>query len=282
MVGVAGKSKACNDCKRRRVKCGLERPGCARCASADIRCSGYDQQMYFINKTLADPFVSAPAVLARCRPSNLNGPKKRSIQDELDGLIGLARASTTSPSRFRLGTFGLLQKLYLPQPTVTDSNPSRAAPFTWFRAVCELDDFCPVLDHALIAFCTIQVYVTNTGSASHEQGIGAYNTTLGYLSNALYRKADTRLDYILASIVVLSTCELFLFPTDNGLRVHMQGIADVLRLKKEITDVSTTIRLRLWSRLRVISVSQFGHALNQSLISPARCSPNLLAESNIP
>ena len=257
MVGVAGKSKACNDCKRRRVKCGFERPGCARCVRARIKCSGYGQQMFFVNKTLADPSVSTLAVLAKCRLSRLERAEGRSVKDELDGLVELAKSPTASPSHFRLEAFQLLQKSYLPQPEVADNNPSHAAPVIWFRAVCELEDPCPVLDYALIAFCTIQVYVTSIGSVSHDEGTERYNTALGYLSSALNRKGDSRLDYILASIVVLSTCELFFFPIDNGLRVHVQGIADVLRLKKGFTDVSTTIWLRLWSRLRVISVSEF-------------------------
>jgi hypothetical protein len=126
------------------------------------------------------------------------------------------------------------------------------------------------------------VYVTNTGSVSHDEGTERYNTTLGYLSTTLNRKGGARLDYILASIVVLSTCELFVFPTDNGLRVHVQGIADILRLKKGFTDVSTTIWLRLWSRLRVISVSEFDPVPLHLRISLARYSRNLLTDSKVP
>ncbi|KAF2464800.1 uncharacterized protein BDR25DRAFT_271487 [Lindgomyces ingoldianus] len=281
MVGVAGKSKACNNCKRRRVKCGFERPGCTRCARARIQCSGYGQQTFFVNKTLADLSASAPAVLAKFRLSRLKDPESRSIQDQLNGLVELAKASTAFPSHFRLEAFELLQKLYLPHSEVADNNPSHAAPVTWFRAVCELEDPCLVLDNALIAFCTIQVYVTNTGSVSHDEGTERYNTTLGYLSTALNGKGDARLDYILAAIVVLSTCELFFFPTDNGLRVHVQGIADVLRLKRRFTDVSTTIWLRLWSRLRVISILSQLTGRQQDSVSAAQWADFMPDKSNL-
>jgi hypothetical protein len=276
---VAGKSKACRDCKRRRVKCGFERPGCTRCAKAHIQCSGYGQHRFFINKTLADLSVSAPDVLAKYKLSRPNRPENSSIQDQLDGLVELQKAPTASPSHFRLEAFRLLQQLYLPQPQAADASPTHATPVSWFRAVCELEDPCLVLDHALISFCTIQVYVTNTGSVSHDEGTERYNTALGYLSTSLSRQKNTRLDYVLASIVVLSTCELFFFPTDDGLRVHMQGITDVIRLKKELTDVSTTIWLRLWSRLRVISVSRSGRTPLWLLMCIARYSRNLLADS---
>ncbi|KAF2794871.1 hypothetical protein K505DRAFT_241199 [Melanomma pulvis-pyrius CBS 109.77] len=252
----------------------------AKDGAAHIQCSGYGKQTFFVNKTLADPSVSAPAVLAKRRLSRLKRPESRSIQDELDGLVELLKASTASPSHFRLEAFHLLQKLYLPQPEVTDDYPSHAAPETWFRAVCELEDPCPVLDYALIAFCTIQVYVTNTGSVSHDEGTERYNTTLGYLSTALNCKGDVGLNCILASIVVLSTCELFFFPTDDGLRVHIQGIADVLRLKPEFTDVSTTIWLRLWSRLRVISVLSQLTGRQQGSMSAAQWADLMPDKSN--
>lgn len=257
MVGVAGKSKACNDCKRRRVKCGLERPGCTRCVRARIQCSGYAQQIFFVNKTLADPSVSAPIVLAESRLSKREHVKKNPLQDELDDLIALAKASLASPSLFRQGVFKLLQKLYLPQPHVADKNPGHVDPHTWVKAACDLEGPCVVLDNSLIAFCAIQLFVTKTGTVTHEKAVEIYNTTLGYLSTYLTRKGDMNLDYILASLAVLSTCELFLFPKDDGLQVHVQGIADILRLRKEYPHIPTKIGRRLWSRLRVISVRRF-------------------------
>ena len=257
MVGVAGKSKACNDCKRRRVKCGFERPGCARCAKAKIQCSGYDHQVFFVNKTPADPSVSAPVVLAKRRRNSPRAPENSSNQAELDRLVELANTSTDTPSYFRLEAFKLLQKTYLPQPKVTETYSSHLVPYGLAKAVCELDDTCPVLDHALLALCTIQVYVTKTGNVSREQGAERYNKTLGYLSLALVTKTETRMVYILASIWLLSTVELFFFPTDNGLRIHVQGTIDILHQKKEFADVSNPIWIPLCSRLRTTTVSEF-------------------------
>ncbi|KAI1771605.1 hypothetical protein F4818DRAFT_196352 [Hypoxylon cercidicola] len=41
MVGVPGRSKGCNTCLRRRVKCSEERPSCQRCLKAGLECLGY-------------------------------------------------------------------------------------------------------------------------------------------------------------------------------------------------------------------------------------------------
>ncbi|KAK1635579.1 hypothetical protein BDP81DRAFT_322140 [Colletotrichum phormii] len=40
MVGVGGRSKACDHCRRRRVKCDLAAPECARCVKAHLKCGG--------------------------------------------------------------------------------------------------------------------------------------------------------------------------------------------------------------------------------------------------
>lgn len=179
--------------------------------------------------------------------------------DELLGLEALAKPPIASPCPLRYKAFQLIRKLYLPQPQVTDSFSSHVDPTSWFGAVCELEDPCPVLDHSLIAFCTIQLHIADTSSITSEQGVERYNIALEYLSFALSRGENTKLEYILASIVVLSTCELFCFPTDNGLQVHIRGIADILCTGNDLTDIPYDTWNRLWSRLRVISVSMSFH-----------------------
>ncbi|KAI0181208.1 hypothetical protein GGR52DRAFT_23480 [Hypoxylon sp. FL1284] len=43
MVGVAGRSKGCNTCRRRRVKCDEAKPQCQRCTKAGFECLGYER-----------------------------------------------------------------------------------------------------------------------------------------------------------------------------------------------------------------------------------------------
>ncbi|KAI0882077.1 uncharacterized protein GGS22DRAFT_54296 [Annulohypoxylon maeteangense] len=43
MVGVAGRSKGCNTCRRRRVKCDEAKPQCYRCTKAGFECLGYER-----------------------------------------------------------------------------------------------------------------------------------------------------------------------------------------------------------------------------------------------
>lgn len=255
MVGVSGKSRACKECKARRVKCGQEWPSCLRCDKRNIVCSGYHQEVFFINRTLTDTTMSAPTVLGRPQAKR---PRLNPVQDELDDLVRLLdipTALTASPSALRLRAFNLLRRLYLPQPGLAVNESNGGSPFSCARAVCDLEGICPVLDRAIVAFCTAQVHVTNTGNVSHDQCVEIYHDALQRLSAVLTLDGDDRLDYLLASIVVLSSCELFICTTDHSWRVHIKGIADVLRLRKDSRNMPPRIWASLCSRLRVICVS---------------------------
>ncbi|KAH7109522.1 hypothetical protein EDB81DRAFT_704630 [Dactylonectria macrodidyma] len=43
MVGVPGRSKGCNTCRKRRVKCDETKPTCVRCTKAGFECLGYER-----------------------------------------------------------------------------------------------------------------------------------------------------------------------------------------------------------------------------------------------
>lgn len=250
MVGVAGKSKACKDCKLRRVKCDFGQPGCKRCAIAQIQCAGYDQPTIFVNRTLAEPSISAPMVLSKAKNQSSE------VQNELDYLKELLSERTTSPIYFRMTALQMLRKLYLPRSHKSEQDPSLGAPLSWVLAVCELTEPCFLLDHALLAFCTSQVYATKTGKVSLEEGAAQYHAGLQLLCSVSTWEGDTRLDYILASVVVLSTCELFVSSTDEGWQIHVQGIANILSLRKGTSRMPPNIWNCLCSRLRLISVSE--------------------------
>jgi hypothetical protein len=162
--------------------------------------------------------MSAPIVLAKDTATR-STRTPCSILDELFSLLKQSSSSSSSSSSassssprssvlIRSQGFQLLQMLYLPQPVVAENNPSSRAPFSWVKAICELEEVDDVLDHTVVALCTAQIYVTQSGNVSHEQAIEQYNTALRMLSATLIYEVVSNLDYILASIVVLSTCEV--------------------------------------------------------------------------
>lgn len=72
------------------------------------------------------------------------------------------------------------------------------------------------LDHALLAFCAIQVRLSGETGISNDETVQLYNTALGKVIRDVARNNDETL----AAIVVLSTCEVltqsFLRPGSRG------------------------------------------------------------------
>ncbi|KAH8598925.1 hypothetical protein B0O99DRAFT_591533 [Bisporella sp. PMI_857] len=259
MVGVAGKSKACKECKRRRVKCGLERPRCLRCTKAKIRCSGYGNDIIFVNRTQQDPSTTASLVITSVKQASLarqESDTEPSMKTQLGMLTELLHDPFESGPRYRAIAFDILRKLYLPQPGPNEDVAS-ARCSSWVGAVCAPGGICLTLDHALLAFCTTMVYVTQTGDTSLEQALEVYNDALSRLSRELQHDQSTgeEIDRLLAAIVVLSVCELFICSSDESWCTHVQGIAQILRLKGQY-EVPTSPSYgwsRLCSRLRVMT-----------------------------
>ncbi|KAL1986153.1 hypothetical protein VTN96DRAFT_6805 [Rasamsonia emersonii] len=60
MVGIAGRSRRCKTCRRRKVKCDEGRPVCDRCKKGLFQCEGYRAFPVFVNRTAQEPRSSAP------------------------------------------------------------------------------------------------------------------------------------------------------------------------------------------------------------------------------
>ncbi len=227
MVGVAGKSLACHDCKRRRVKvrhnncvtlpslidvtfkCDQRKPSCLRCEKARLVCQGYSKSAIFVNRTLATPSTTALTVIAR--------PKLPSTQPHLSSydlqqMFQLLRKSSddvSHPSSFRSQAWDLLKDTYLPRAAVTDQKYANAtSAYSWLLAVCQMIAPSEVLDQSLLAFCAIQVYIAEPLNFPMDQALQLYNEALSKLVYTLGHMQEQRRDETLGAIVVLSTCEV--------------------------------------------------------------------------
>lgn len=69
MVGVAGKSKGCLTCRKRKIQCDLKRPACDQCQRTRRVCEGYAKPTIFINKFPRDPDVHSRGISEFARSS---------------------------------------------------------------------------------------------------------------------------------------------------------------------------------------------------------------------
>jgi hypothetical protein len=226
MVGVAGKSRACHDCKRRRVKvnivlrlrdsadtkvpvqCDFRKPSCLRCEKAQLSCQGYDKSSIFVNRTLAKPSTTAlTAISARkqhgskkiCESTSTLLQRFQQLQTSISDL-------SCSPSAFRIQAWEILKNLYLPNAqSLAEIYLATTTPYSWVSVVCEMTQESSVLDQALLAFCAIQINIAEPGSTPAVQ---LYGEALPKLAQTLSYIHEQEKDETLAAIVVLSTCEV--------------------------------------------------------------------------
>ncbi|KAH3944514.1 hypothetical protein HBH98_153140 [Parastagonospora nodorum] len=257
MVGVAGKSRACHDCKRRRVKCDFQKPSCMRCEKAGRACPGYDRASIFVNRTLSEFTTTARVAIAEATSLQVQISMKHSSRllqtfEQLQANITVPQAPF--PGTFRLGAWDILRELYLPRTRSTDECEVTATScYSWVHAVCHMVPKSNVLNQALLAFCAIQVYLAEPWSISEERAQSLYGEAVKKLIESLEESDVERRDDTLAAIVVLSTCELFILQGHESWHAHAHGISELLRERTDINDQSQLWR-RLCSRLRLICV----------------------------
>ena len=234
MVGIAGKSKACHDCKRRRVKvccrscclvphnlsititilqCDLTLPLCHRCSKAGIACRGYEQSTLWVHRTPARPNVTALSVVADARLQQQN--RESSTQSNWLGLLQRMRTQLDSnessyhTKTFRRNALSIIKSTYFPRSRVISSVADfSSTPSSWVTAVCQLQGPSDALDHSLLAFCAIQIRLSSEPGISYDETVQLYNHALSRIIALLDSPCVDNCDESLAAIVILSTCEV--------------------------------------------------------------------------
>ncbi|KAL7935864.1 hypothetical protein V8C35DRAFT_298433 [Trichoderma chlorosporum] len=259
MVGIPGKSKACRDCRRRRVKCDLTLPCCMRCAKAGIVCQGYEHAILWVNSTPDQPNVTALSVISDAQ-LHQSQREQHSPSSQWVRIVHRLRDQLSQPfydtSNFRAQALRILQGIYLSHQDIAacDDNGD-PTPSSWITAVCQMQAPSSALDHALLAFCAVQVRLSGDSCLSQDETGQIYNHALSELIEDLDPRRAGNCDETLAAIVVLSTCELFVFPTSTSWSAHAQGISELLR-RRNTPGKTTANWTSLCVRLCLICVIQ--------------------------
>ncbi|QPC65699.1 hypothetical protein HYE67_007930 [Fusarium culmorum] len=263
MVGIAGKSKACHDSHQ----CDLATPNCHRCLKAGIVCRGYERSTLWVHRTQAQPNVSALSAVKDARLEE----RIRETTEVVDCLHILQQMcdqlyssnSTYQVVTFRLQALSIADSIYYPLPRVSEScEDSTSTPSSWFKAVCHMPNPNQALDHSLLAFCAIQIRVSRESGISYDDTVQLYNHALSKIISILDSPSDGSSDESLAAIVILSTCELFLFHTSSSWNAHAQGISEMLR-NRAVSGNTTQSWSDLCRRLPALTLSKVIQAMVQ-------------------
>ncbi|ORX93374.1 hypothetical protein BCR34DRAFT_608573 [Clohesyomyces aquaticus] len=78
MVGVPGRSKGCQTCRKRKVKCDETKPICQRCTKAGYNCLGYERERIWMNISTA-PISDDQTVAAANQMERTSPPRELSL-----------------------------------------------------------------------------------------------------------------------------------------------------------------------------------------------------------
>ncbi|KAI0110409.1 hypothetical protein GGR51DRAFT_90790 [Nemania sp. FL0031] len=97
MVGVPGRSKGCNTCRQRRVKCTEEKPICSRCTRGGFTCRGYVRDIVW-HHTTAEPSAESSTQVTLGRLVVVERPKPNSKTKGKAEARTAARTQAPAPS----------------------------------------------------------------------------------------------------------------------------------------------------------------------------------------
>ncbi|KAG4437315.1 hypothetical protein IFR05_007211 [Cadophora sp. M221] len=199
-------------------------------------------------KTTSNPSSTATSVLSEIKAQQR--PKDAKTEADLHYLFS---ESSRNSRDFRHYAIELLKATYLPKKPASSScnTETSGRGFSWVYCLKDLVEPSKSLNAALFAFCLVQLHITGSGNASLYQCLDQYNTALQHLYSDINDPERQFREETLAAILVLSTCELFVCPTENGWSIHARGIVEILRLR-DLRKASTPAWWHLFSRLRIV------------------------------
>jgi hypothetical protein len=164
-----------------------------------------------VNRTRSEPFTTATLAISEARLNIRRMASEPSIdlQESFRFLkVDLANVDQ-SPMVYRSRAWVLLKKLYLPH-TQSDVEvlTSTTTSYSWLSAICQLKYNNKALDHALLAFCAVQIHLLEPSSVSLDAVLRLYSETLSELVQILKSTEENSELETLAAIVVLTTCEV--------------------------------------------------------------------------
>ncbi|KAK0751820.1 hypothetical protein B0T18DRAFT_318071 [Schizothecium vesticola] len=251
MVGVPGRSKGCNTCIQRKIRCDQETPLCSNCRKSNRLCTGYRRKLGYVfapevrlaNRTKsgreeettsvthqgrwrkAEP-REAPLVECQLKRAGILSWTERLMSFSLPG-----RISAEPTMRQQLHYLFLHQ--HLPAES-RDANSSKSIlPNDWLLQLRDVDMRSPALKTSTAAFFAARVARINNDQNLAHQSRSMYVDSLRQLQDAMASPRTRLSDETLAACMALSLYELTGSEggTPGAYMAHMKGAMMLLELR---------------------------------------------------
>lgn len=248
MVNVAGRSKGCSTCRRRRVKCDEQRPVCGRCLKCGFECGGAKETTFvegYIVKSRRTDRRTAASVARNVADTDPAG-RQLSLSASLKGnpieiYICYTRKHLHPTGVVNLALEGLQLSDIMALGTISAETMTANS---------------QIFPQAFLSFAMIyfgdqhqQAHITNQGYAMHGVALKRINQALSD-SNFYMR------DELILSIVTLALLECFVPTGTNHYLQHMLGLEKLLELRgPSKSRISTSFELYKGVRRMILFAS---------------------------
>lgn len=211
MTGIPGSSKGCITCRRRKVRCDLEKLSCARCVKGGRVCEGYERYPVFLNRTAQG--ANKRHRLDEAKPKSLSGPVQIDVaaRDWRQMIAAVAKSEDnrilsqlSATPAFDSQIIALFFERYLPVDKSTQ-NAGRC----WLRQAVGLPNPGEALHLSLKAISMTRLGRLFEDERLAFQGGTCYGVALQQLRKALQSEVAVRQDETLAAGFILALYELF-------------------------------------------------------------------------
>ncbi|KAK9252701.1 hypothetical protein V1507DRAFT_212584 [Lipomyces tetrasporus] len=245
MVGVAGKSKGCKTCRRRKTACGLQRPQCVQCTRSKRVCLGYDRDILFVpvqaspvdKKTVMKSMFTE---LKRNSSASQSGPvSTAAMKPETTRKIdtGMARYSeggpTFSPDNLsKASTRHQLINAFI-TTCVPDSELRMGRSGPWLVLLPQFLMRTKALETASLAISAAALGRVHNDTTLINESLKLYTQGLRELQNALWNPKLMYDDETLAACLSLSLYEVMECPGDayNAYVSHCNGCMKLVEVR---------------------------------------------------
>lgn len=206
MVGIPGSSKGCTTCKRRKVRCDLKAPYCARCTNTGRKCEGYVKD--WRQRLVQTPVKQTADTRITFQPSGANAFDNQIIS--------------------------LFWERYIPS---TDESISDGSPCLWLQHVISAPS---PPDTDALQLSVKALAITRLGRMNQDdrlalQGQSCYVRALQLLQKALRSDSAVGRDETFAAGYVLALHELFesesLVTSMEAWKKHMTGLEALVSMR---------------------------------------------------
>jgi hypothetical protein len=217
MVGIAGKSKGCTTCRRRKIRCDQARPSCSNCMNSGRPCEGYARYPVFLNYTAQGlerrrPLEEAKSDASHSTPSPAAASAGATASSADLSIMPYPADLAASPSTQSIWTAGFLSRFWAHYSPSSGSSSPGVPPHgpLWLYLAMSIPHPTEVLQRTLLALAIVRGGRAVNDNSLVIRGQRFYSQAVRMLQRSLESREQMLHEEILAAVRAMVLYEVCL------------------------------------------------------------------------